>query len=689
MIFLVIQKNLDKINTLFLRYTFMMTTHKDGHLLISVVTPVYNGERFVRQAYECLCRQTCNLWEWVVVDDGSTDCSRSILEELCRKDSRVSFYCQPNSGAAKYPRDRAVAMSKGEFILQFDMDDNLSDDYLQTLLDRLVETEADIVYPRMVFVNTESGQVTQTLPMQSIDTTKVYVGRDLVKHTVPEWEIGCNGGLYRRQAWLNLSYPPPDEPLKVTSDEVDERLYQIHARRVAFAQASYFYRNHSESLTQRVSARFFLYLFTTHLQLADVIEEHFGHDSEEFRRVNLRLLSGWRTLAACYLHNYRRLTEEESMILRYLQLMFDRIDPALLSTGLRMKFLNLCNHKLLLTLFSLKYAPSLLPKKFLARLWPSAYRWTVIRHRTEQAVRQAIATVYADGHASAGQCPPYVISLFCGLAPSGGLVDRLRGSVSIYQLCQQTGRPFKLHFTHPFPLTDYLLPNTYDWRLGEGELSFNQTATLICDTQTRTSWEQRYQRRKLTKRLKATRQCQLHCYTNSPLCYEHQFSTSWNELFRPSPRLETSLKALRRDIGGGYITVSARFCNLLADFKEEVFNEPLEPGDRRLLVDQCLEQTRQIALRHPDCRLVVCADSPTFLRQASDKLGAYVIPGTVTHIGNDATHDYNYYEKTFLDFFTVAGAGHAYLLLGPRMLQSGFPYAAALSQERPYDIVSF
>ena len=153
--------------------------------LISVVAPVYNGERFLRAAYDCLVRQTWAAWEWVVVDDGSTDATAAILGELASADGRVRWCSQPGSGSCKLPRDRAVFMAKGEFVVAFDVDDQLSDDYLDTMLKRQQVTNADIVYPQMLFIDEPTGRTTLTLPDETVDTREVYEGRQLVKHTMP------------------------------------------------------------------------------------------------------------------------------------------------------------------------------------------------------------------------------------------------------------------------------------------------------------------------------------------------------------------------------------------------------------------------------------------------------------------------------------------------------------------------
>ena len=256
-------------------------------------------------------------------------------------------------------------------------------------------------------------------------------------------------------------------------------------------------------------------------------------------------------------------------------------------------------------------------------------------------------------------------------------------------MCKMTNRVFKLHFTHPFLLTDYLQPNDYDWRVDGNDLSFDhsQTALLVLDTQTSTPKEHRQQRHYLQSMLEKHPLQQIHCYTNASFCYEDGFARDFATLFKPTDQLELHLADIARAIGQQYITVSARFCNLIGDFNEEVYSEPLPPVERQQLLDNCLSQLKQLRELHPDHRLVVCSDSTTFLQKAQEQHGAYVVPGHVSHIGNDVPHNYPYYEKTFLDFFIIARASHAYLLLGPSMHQSGFPYAAALSNNRPYDII--
>jgi hypothetical protein len=66
-----------------------------------------------------------------------------------------------------------------------------------------------------------------------------------------------------------------------------------------------------------------------------------------------------------------------------------------------------------------------------------------------------------------------------------------------------------------------------------------------------------------------------------------------------------------------------------------------------------------------------------------------VIPGNVSHIGNDTVRYYQYYEKTFLDFYIISQAQRVFLLRAKSMHNSGFPYAAARVGKRPYKLVDF
>ena len=666
-----------------------MKNSPDEKILISVVTPVYNGEAFVRSAYDCLCRQTYQNWEWVVVDDGSNDNTATLLKDLTGKDQRIRFFQQKSSGSAKQPRDHAVYESKGAFVLPLDIDDLLSDDYLELMLKRQQETDADIIYPQMLFVDLDTGKTTHTLPVEGFDASKVYPSRELVKETAPEWNIGCNGGLYRRKAWINMSWPEKKEPIWMNSDEVDERLYLIHADKAAFSQARYYYQNHQQSITGQVSPKMF-HTQRTNIQLLDITAQEFGKDSEEYRRMMRRAFCDWRWKTAFFLTHYEKLAHAATEIQMNLANGFRRIDASVLTLGERIQFLNMACFSMVLAMMCLKYKPSLLVEKIMQRLCPQKYTDKYTRRRTEVEIREAIAPFYKEARDEKAYQPD-VISMFCGNAPSGGLIDRLRGAVSTYQACQETGRTFKLHFTHPFVLTDYLKPSEYDWRIHANEVTFvpSQTERLIASSVYDTPRERRMHQKQITETLSNSKNRQVHVYTNAAFCYDNDFGRSFKALFKPSERLQASIDNCKAAIGESYITVSARFCNCLDDFNEEVYCEPLPALERKQLLNDCMTEIKRIIEKNPGKKLVICSDSTTFIEEAKKHFDIITTPGTISHIGNDDVHNYEYYEKTFLDFYTIAGASEVFLLKGPHMMKSGFPYAAALVGQKPFNVIEF
>lgn len=91
-------------------------------VLVSIVIPVYNAERYLRGCLNRLCTQTLRGIEIICVNDGSTDNSQLILEEYAKKDSRVKALYQENQGAGA-ARNHGLSKVRGEYVLFLDADD--------------------------------------------------------------------------------------------------------------------------------------------------------------------------------------------------------------------------------------------------------------------------------------------------------------------------------------------------------------------------------------------------------------------------------------------------------------------------------------------------------------------------------------------------------------------------------------
>jgi glycosyltransferase involved in cell wall biosynthesis len=90
--------------------------------IVSVVVPVYNAAPFLRTAIASVLAQTFRDFELIAVDDGSTDASKSLLDEIAAGDSRVRVISRPNTGIVGALND-GLAAARGEFIARMDADD--------------------------------------------------------------------------------------------------------------------------------------------------------------------------------------------------------------------------------------------------------------------------------------------------------------------------------------------------------------------------------------------------------------------------------------------------------------------------------------------------------------------------------------------------------------------------------------
>lgn len=117
---------------------------------ISVIIPVYNAEKYLEVAILSVINQTLTDIEIILVNDGSTDGSRAIIEKYAAIDSRIVVINKENQGVALARAD-GVAISKGDYIQTMDNDDYMYPYALEKLYNRAIETDADMVVGRALF----------------------------------------------------------------------------------------------------------------------------------------------------------------------------------------------------------------------------------------------------------------------------------------------------------------------------------------------------------------------------------------------------------------------------------------------------------------------------------------------------------------------------------------------------------
>ena len=98
-----------------------MGERKSG--LVSIVVPVYNAGQFIAETIHCVQAQTYRAWELLLVEDGSSDGSREIIQQKCAEDERVRLVVQEENGGAARARNRGVQEARGQYLCFLDADD--------------------------------------------------------------------------------------------------------------------------------------------------------------------------------------------------------------------------------------------------------------------------------------------------------------------------------------------------------------------------------------------------------------------------------------------------------------------------------------------------------------------------------------------------------------------------------------
>lgn len=154
--------------------------------LVSIITPIYNGEQFVAQTIESVLAQTYPHWEMIVINDGSKDNSEAIVKKYAEKDARIKLFSQPNAGSAA-ARNNGIRRADGRYIALLDADDLWEPFFLESQLALMQKTGALLVYGSHKRINEQNS-----------DCLKPFYVPEKITYTdlLKTCSITCLTGLY-------------------------------------------------------------------------------------------------------------------------------------------------------------------------------------------------------------------------------------------------------------------------------------------------------------------------------------------------------------------------------------------------------------------------------------------------------------------------------------------------------------
>lgn len=294
---------------------------------VSVLTAAYNAGKYIKECLDSLLAQSFADFEVICVDDASTDNTSQIIQEYSENDHRVVFIRLEENGGQAKARNIALKQATGEYICMLDADDWLSPDALQSAYDVFnSHPETDCV---LFQVCEEYADRHRVYPMPDF---QVLTGAEAFEKSLT-WEIH---GLYMVRATIHQRFPY-DDSSKSYSDDNTTRMHYLNSREVRQCRGVYYYRQHQESVTHRVSVRRFDYLRANESMRRQMIDA----------RVDTRLLAlyekvRWLNLIDVYLFFYknrRQLSDTDRQYgINEMRRVWKDIDASCLPRCLKWKF---------------------------------------------------------------------------------------------------------------------------------------------------------------------------------------------------------------------------------------------------------------------------------------------------------------------------------------------------------------
>lgn len=209
--------------------------------LVSIIIPVYNVEQYIARCLDSVVSQTHKSIEILIIDDGSTDNSGIICDEYTKKDKRIRVIHKKNGGISD-ARNTGLAHIKGQLVTYIDPDDNVVDNYIETLYEAIRNDDCDIAI---------AGHITR---YPNRDYTHIYK-----KSTVISGEEACRDLLYDNgidtSLWAKIFKTDNALKHKFPKNQVFEdtaitgKLLADSARISVIAKPIYYYNRRKKSIT--------------------------------------------------------------------------------------------------------------------------------------------------------------------------------------------------------------------------------------------------------------------------------------------------------------------------------------------------------------------------------------------------------------------------------------------------------
>ena len=304
----------------------------NNHPILSIIIPLYNCEKYIKQCLDTIFRQEMNEsdFEVIVIDDGSKDSGYSLASEYAKRQQNILVIKQENQGVA-CARNNALEKATGDYLTFVDADDMLVSGSLSTLIKIAVENKADIV--KAAYKEVPEDAVCEDFSSSHDNSSiQIMTGEEAIVNVTRMKEGYCWGYLISRKLITDnrLSFPP-----KVAFMEDWAFITQAILKSRTFVNADvllYLYRRNSSSCMANVTTEKML----LGCQAIDIVANLAKDTSGDVRKklsdnvcVNINIVL-WFTI------HYRSIFNRKKEIIKALLQLLQQVDRTYIPESLKL-----------------------------------------------------------------------------------------------------------------------------------------------------------------------------------------------------------------------------------------------------------------------------------------------------------------------------------------------------------------
>lgn len=169
---------------------------KASNLLVSIIIPAYNVEKYIEKCITSILEQTYTNIEVIIVNDGSTDNTDEIIDYISQNDSRIRVINKKNAGVSA-ARNIGIEISTGDYLVFVDGDDYIAPDYVEYMLSLIQNTGSDFCISKCCY--TKNGEMQTEIEyiekLKPEDATALLLSPTII--------VGCWNKIFKRSLIVN------------------------------------------------------------------------------------------------------------------------------------------------------------------------------------------------------------------------------------------------------------------------------------------------------------------------------------------------------------------------------------------------------------------------------------------------------------------------------------------------------